>query len=95
MTLSVGSGRKVVTTAGTAEVLESSAREVIGVIITAETDQTDYVVVGDSTVVEADTTRTGLPLYGGDSVTLYGVDLNKIYIDVATSGYGVTYLWWG
>ena len=88
-------GRKVVAAAGTAEAIEDNPREVVGVIIVAEVDNTDYIAVGDSDVVESDSTRTGVPLAAGQSVTLYNADLNQIYLDSGANGDGVTYLYWG
>jgi len=95
MSVLLGTGRKVVAAAGTAVALEASSRQVAGIIIVAETDNGDYIAVGDSTVIEADATRTGVPLAAGDSVTLYEVDLNDVYIDAAVNGEGVTFLYWG
>uniref|UniRef100_A0A6M3KKS2 Uncharacterized protein n=1 Tax=viral metagenome TaxID=1070528 RepID=A0A6M3KKS2_9ZZZZ len=98
MTVILTSGRKVVAAAGTAVTLESDRREVAVVIITAETGtvaNTGYIVVGDSDVDETAATRTGHPLAAGDSLTLYGVDLSKVYIDAGVSGDGVTFLYWG
>jgi len=89
----IGNGRKVVTTAGTAVPLESKSYGVEYVIITAETDNGDYIAVGGVGVIEADATRTGLPLAAGDSATLYFVDMNQVYIDAAVNGEGVTYVY--
>ena len=88
----IGDGRKTVTTAGTAEALAVSTAAK-AVIITAETDNTGYVVVGGSTVVAALATRRGTPLNAGDSVTLEIDNLADIYLDVTVSGDGVTYIY--
>tara|TARA_Y100000310_G_C20590480_1_gene767741 strand:+ start:627 stop:914 length:288 start_codon:yes stop_codon:yes gene_type:complete len=93
MALAVGANRKTVSSAGTAEVIVATAHEVQSVIITAETNNTGIMVVGGSTVVAALSTRSGVPLNAGDSVTLYSVDLNKVYLDTTVSGDGVTYLY--
>jgi len=93
MPYGIGDGRKVVAAAGTAESLEAATHQVALVIITAETDNADVVAVGGSGVVESDSTRTGVSLNAGDSVTLYNVDLYEIYLDAGTNGEGVTYLW--
>ena len=95
MSLKVGQGRKVVAAAGTAVALESSSHQVLGLIITAELDNADTIAVGGSAVIESDTTRTGVPLAAGDSVTIPDVDLNQVYIDAGTNGEGVTFLYWG
>lgn len=84
-------GRKTVSTGGTAEAL-ASATTVREVIITAETDNTGYVVVGPSTVVASLATRKGTPLAAGSSMTLEIDNLSKVYLDVTVNGDGVTYL---
>jgi len=97
MTVGLGCGRKVVAAAGTRVRLESSKREVAGVIITAETGtvaNTGYITVGDVTVIGADATRIGHPLAAGDSLPLYGVDLYEVWIDATVTGDGVTYIYW-
>ena len=88
---SIGDGRKVVAAPGTAETLVSASTPAKVVIITAETDNTDIICVGGSTVVEADATRRGTPLYAGESVTLFVDDLIDVYLDCAVAGEGVTY----
>lgn len=86
----IADGRTTVTTAGTRVVLASSTA-CKQVIITAETDNTGYVVVGGSTCVAALATRRGIPLAPGDSVTIEIDNLNDVYIDSAVSTDGVTY----
>ena len=86
----IGNGRKVVTTAGTAVVL-ASATPCTSVAITAETDNTGFVVVGASDVIASLATRKGVPLEAGDSITLEVSDLSLVYIDATVSGDGVTY----
>jgi len=90
--LGISSGRKTVTAAGTAEALESARREVLVAVITAETDNTGVVVIGGSDVIATQATRKGVPLDAGDSITLYQLDMNRIYIDTTVNGDGVTYL---
>lgn len=86
----IGDGRKVVSTAGTAEALGSST-SIKEVTITAETNNTDMVVVGSSTVVAAVGTRQGSPLYPGDTITLKGDNLADFYVDSVVSTEGVTF----
>jgi hypothetical protein len=86
----IGDGRKVVATATTRVQLATSTA-VKQVVITAETDNTGYVVVGGSTVVAALATRTGVPLNPGDSVALEIDNLADIWLDSIVSGDGVTY----
>lgn len=88
---SLSSGRKTVASAGTAEALSSTATAIREVIITAETDNTGYIVVGGSGVVAALNTRKGTPLAAGASVTLEVKDLGQVYLDTTVSGDGVTY----
>jgi len=86
-------GRKVVAAAGTAEALASSSTIVDYIIITAETNNTGVMAVGDSGVDETVATRTGIPLLAGESATLVGVDLADVYLDAGVSGDGVTYFY--
>ena len=88
----VTDGRKVVTTAGTRVALAASTA-CKQVVITAETDNTGYVVVGGSTVVAALATRSGVPLNPGDSVALEIDNLSKVYLDSAVSTDGVTFVY--
>lgn len=89
----VRDGRKEVTTAGTAVPLTATRTTAYKVTIMAELDNTDYVVVGDSTVVAALATRRGIPLSAGASITLEVSNLADIYIDAVVSTEGVTYLY--
>lgn len=90
---SIGTGRDTVTTAGTREQMAAQACNVV--ILTAETDNTGIVVVGDVGVVASLATRQGTPLNVGESVVLSVTNLNKLYLDVTVSGDGVTFLWLG
>lgn len=90
-----GQGRKTVTSAGTPVVLASTtaAKEVV---ITALQSNTDIIVVGFTGVVagsalDSGNTRTGIPLFPNNSVTLRVVDLASIFIDSVVSGEGVSY----
>jgi len=87
----IADDRKVVAAAGTAEAIEDAENVVDFITITAETNNTGVIAVGASTVVAALTTRRGTPLFSGDSKTLDGVDLNKVFIDATITGDGVTY----
>lgn len=84
------SGRKFVTTAGTAVQLAASTA-IESVAITAETDNTGYIVVGDSAVVAALATRKGTPLSAGDTMSIDTDDLADVYIDATVSTDGVTF----
>ena len=86
-------GRKVVASAGTAERLVAAVTRCKKVTIMAELDNTDYVVVGDSTVVAALATRRGIPLGAGTSITLDVDDLYAVFVDAVVSGEGVTFIY--
>ncbi len=89
----VGSGRKVVTTAGTRVTLASStvARTVL---IAAETDNTGVIVVGSAAgVIAVLATREGVPLSAGESLSLPIDNLADVGIDSTVSTDGVTYVY--
>ena len=87
----IGDGRKVVTTNGTEVPLSTTSVRVRSLVVTAETDNTNPVTVGGSTVVGALATRRGTPLSAGQSISLDIDDLSKVYIDSITDGEGVTF----
>ena len=89
----VADGRKTVTTAGTRERLASTNTPCRKVTIMALLENTDYIVVGSSTVVASAGSRQGIPLSAGASITLDVEDLYPIYIDSVVSGEGVSYLY--
>jgi hypothetical protein len=90
-TTGIGDGRKTVTTAGTRVTLVSSTTAAKWVTITAETDNTNIVVVGGSTCVAALATRQGTPLDASQSLSLLCDDLVDIYLDSMVNGEGVTF----
>ena len=77
---SLGDGRQTVTTAGTRVQLSISSVPIRKVIIVAETDNTNYIVIGGATVIAALANRRGIPLGPGDSVNLNASNLNLIYM---------------
>ena len=89
----VRDGRKTVTSAGTAERLAASSTPCKKVTIMAEIDNTDYVVIGGSTVVAALATRQGIPLTAGMSITLDVENLYDLWIDSVVSTEGVTFIY--
>lgn len=89
----VGDGIKNVTTAGTAVQLSSTSVACRMVQIQARPENTGVVVVGSSGVVAASATRRGIALVPGASVALRVTDLNKLYLDSAVSGEGVSYVY--
>lgn len=84
-------GNKTVTLAGTPERLVASTTACRKVVITALINNNDTVVVGGSTVVASLAGRRGIPLIQGQSCEIQIDDLNKIYLDVVTSGDGVSF----
>lgn len=86
----IADGRIVVAAAGTALAIAASTAAKV-VIITAELDNTDTVVIGGATCVAALATRRGTPLNPGDSVTLLIDNLNDVYIDAIVTGEGASF----
>ena len=86
----LGEGRKVVASAGTAEALGTSAT-IKEVLITAELNNTGVICVGGSGVIAAEATREGTPLELGESMRIATNNLANIYIDSTVNGDGVTY----
>ena len=88
----LGQGRKVVASAGTAVALSTSV-SCKSVTIQAEKNNTSDVIIGGSGVVGALLSREGIYLSPGDSVDFPIDDLSKIYIDALVSSEGVTYIY--
>jgi len=86
-------GRKVVTSAGTAEPLSATSVKFISLEIQALEVNTDLIAVGASTVVAASGTERGILL--GQLATRYfqNGDLKDIYIDSRQDGEGVSYIY--
>lgn len=94
--MNLGTGRVTVTTAGTAVRLASGTltaptSSLNYVDITAETDNTGIIVVGDSAVVASLATRRGTPLVAGQTMTVFTDGLDDIWIDATVSTEGVTF----
>jgi hypothetical protein len=86
------SGRKVVTTAGTAVQLASTRTPAGRVTITALKSNTLQVAIGGSNVLATAGSETGILLAKADqSITFFVDDLSKIWVDAGTSGDGVSY----
>ena len=94
--MNIATGRKVVASAGTAEALATENTPVSRIIISAETNNTNPVVVGDANVVATIATRQGTPISPNadddpSHIELFDVDLKDVYIDAVTTGEGVTF----
>lgn len=86
-------GRKTVTAPGTAEALVAVPTGCRKVIVTALITNTDYVVVGASTVVAAEGTRRGTPLTAGQSLEIEISDVGLLFIDAVVAGEGVSFIY--
>ena len=86
----VGDGRKVVTTSGSAVQLDTASCKYMYIV--GETDNTGIISVGTSTTVAAEGTQRGIILYAGQSTGRLDVsNTNLFYINATVSGEGVTY----
>lgn len=83
----LASGEKDITTAGTREALggDIACRQVI---MTAKTDNTNYIYIGGNNV---SSTIFMKRLLAGEEFTVAIDNLSKVYLDVAVNGEGVTY----
>ena len=91
---SLDSGRQTVSSAGTRVQLSSTDTPVKRVVVEAFRINPGIVVVGGQNVVASQSTRQGISLASGDTVTLYVNNLTDIYVDAATSGDGVSFIWY-
>ena len=87
------SDRKVSTSVGTAVRLVSTNTPCRRVTIQALPTNTNWIAIGDSSVLCTAGSEKGTFLSAGSSVTMYIEDLYQIYLDVLTSGEGVTYVY--
>jgi hypothetical protein len=89
----VDGGRKIVTTAATAEQMTTTSVAAVAVSVTAESNNTGLIAVGDSAVVAAAGTQTNLLalLNAGDTVTLNVNSPSLLWLDATVSGDGVAY----
>jgi len=86
---SVGTFRKTVTSAGTAEQLASNACK--RVVVQALSDNTSNAVeVGDANVVAAEATQRGVKIYKGNAFVFLVSNTNLLYVDVLSNGDGVS-----
>lgn len=85
-------GRKTVTTAGTAEQMTSQAiPDGFGVVIKAISTNTGRVRVGNSKA-NAESATTAFTLGSNESITLKISNLNLVWLDVTVSGEGVEWI---
>ena len=91
----VTSGRKVVTTAGTAVKLVAAATPCKRVQVSVDLGSTNPIVIGGSTVVAASDSQVGIVLIRGNApVTINIDDVSKLYIDAQTNGDAVCFTYY-
>jgi hypothetical protein len=84
-------GRKTSTTVGTAVALRTTLA-CKWVTVTALRSNTTDVAVGGSGVLATAGSATGVPLAAGESVTIPIADAATVFVDVLTSGEGVSFV---
>ena len=85
-------GRRVIAVTNTAVALVAVSTPCKRVDIKAISTNTDYIVVGDASVVFTLATRTGFPLSGDESYHIEIDDVSKVFINgTATQGVTFTY----
>lgn len=84
----LGSGKKLVTTAGT-RVQLASTTSIKGLSVKALSTNTGLIYIGDVTVASSN----GFQLSAGDEQSFDISDLASLYVDSAVNGEGVTYFW--
>lgn len=91
----VGSGRKTVTTAGTAVALLATQTEAKRLDVQAFYNNTKSVAIGDSAVVALPASARGVTLQPGNVYTFYVTDVSLVFVDSEVNGEGVqfTYYW--
>lgn len=91
----IGTGRKLVTPAGTPAQLIATPVTAQYVIVSAVSTNTSPVVIGGSTVIATPPTRRGTPLsvVSGvpDTITIPINDVSKLYVDSIVSNEGVVF----
>lgn len=85
-------GVKIITTAGTDEVLASSTI-CKWVSIQAQTDNTGLIAIGASGVDATVATGTSVVLYPGDVISFEIDNLNNIFVDSTVDGEGVRFFY--
>ena len=87
----IGHGVETVDSAGTDQAIVTSSTPAKGVIVQAQTDNTDAIAVGATGVDATIATGNGIILYAGDSVYIPCDNLDAIYIDAIVTGEGVRF----
>jgi hypothetical protein len=87
----IGSGKKIISTAGTRETLVNTSTPCKEVLIMALPTNTGEIWVGDSNVSASD--NIGVVLYSKDAVLIEIDNLQKVYLDATIDGEGVSYIY--
>jgi len=85
---SVGTFRKTISNAGTAEQLPNHSCK--RVVVQALSDNSGAIEIGDSNVVASEGTQRGIRLFPTQSIELFVSNTNLIYIDAENNGDGVS-----
>lgn len=90
--MQIYNGRKTVTTAGTAVAVGVAGQIFPKVIITALTTNTGVIAIGGTTALATAGSESGAVIKKDDvHITLYDIDLSKVFIDASVSGEGITW----
>ncbi len=84
-------GVETVDSAGTHQAIVTSSTPAKGVIVQAQTDNTNAIAVGATGVDAVIATGTGIILYAGDSVYIPCDDLAEVFIDALVTNEGVRF----
>lgn len=85
------SGNVTVTTSSTPVQLTNTPTEVKSLDITADYNNTDFIVVGGSGVVGPTVGRKGVPLAAGNTYTFKVTDLSLVWVDAGANAQKATY----
>ena len=89
---SLGQGFRNVATAGTQVPLVASSTAASRVLIQAKSTNAGLIFIGNSSV--PNTHNGGISLSAGSFIQLDLLNLNVVYVNAATNGDGVTYIYW-
>ena len=89
------SDRKGVPIPGTRVQLSSDSIEIFRIDVSADTNNTDVVLIGSSAVVAALGSQKGTVLFAGNKpITIYIDNVNKLWIDAITVNDAVTFTYY-
>lgn len=87
------SGNITVTTSGTPVQLAAVSTEAKRIDITADYNNTDFIVIGGSGVIGPEVGRKGVPLASGNTYTFYVTDLAQVWVDAGANAQKANYNW--